>query len=310
MFTEIFIVLGVIFLLSLLGYLIPQLIVWFTKPLDLKTRYGGGWAFITGGNSGIGEAFAKKVAKMGFNVAIVARDEDRLKKVEIELKEINPEIKTLAIKADLSGDPVQVTEQIVQQLEGLDISILYFNAGQGAMEKITNPTEKSLIMFRSNIVTHQYLFQQLYPKLANRQLSDSKRRGAVLFTSSGLAIFVSPGAVLYAATKAYMGHFGECLATEAEQFGIDVISIYPGMVNTRLGKREQEMKIPPLLEKLMQSADFVANLALSGLGRVTRVDCGFSGIIARIITKVIDNNLFIKIIQIASSGKKKEKKND
>ncbi|KAA6365504.1 MAG: hypothetical protein EZS28_038969, partial [Streblomastix strix] len=58
-------VLGVIFLLCLLGYLIPYLIVRFSKPLDLNVRYGGGFVFITGGNSGIGEAFAKKVAAMG-----------------------------------------------------------------------------------------------------------------------------------------------------------------------------------------------------------------------------------------------------
>ncbi|KAA6362898.1 MAG: hypothetical protein EZS28_041575, partial [Streblomastix strix] len=163
MFTEIFVVLGVIFCLSLLGYLIPQLIVRILKPLDLKTRYGGGYAFITGGNSGIGEAFAKKVAKMGFNVAILGQNEERLTKTAAALKEIDPSIDVRTIKADLSGDAEKVTQSIVQQLEGLDLSILFFNAGLGVFEDATNPTEKSLIQFRSNIVTHQYIFQSLYP---------------------------------------------------------------------------------------------------------------------------------------------------
>ncbi|KAA6379593.1 MAG: putative 17 beta-hydroxysteroid dehydrogenase type 3 [Streblomastix strix] len=310
MITEIFIVLGVIFLLSLLGYLIPQLIVHFSKPLDLKTRYGGGWAFITGGNSGIGESFAKKVAKMGFNVAILGQDQERLNKVEEELKQINSEIKTLAIKADLSGDPVQVTKNIVQQLEGLDISILYFNAGYGRIENAAHPTEKSLIMLCSNIVTHQYIFQALYPKLASRKLSDSQRRGAVLFSSSGLAIFASPIAVVYSATKAYMGHLGECLATEAEQFGVDVVSIYPGIVRTRFGKRDDDAKDLPIKENKMQNPDSVADRALSALGRVTRVDSGVAGIMARLMSKIVDANLFIKFQQKKNIKNEKDNKSD
>ncbi|KAA6400855.1 MAG: putative short chain dehydrogenase [Streblomastix strix] len=311
MFTEIFVVLGIIFLLSLLGYLIPQLIVCFSKPLDLKTRYGGGYAFITGGNSGIGESFAKKLAKQGFNLIILAQNEERLNQTKAALKEIDSTIDVRTIKADLSGDPVQVTKDIVQQLEGLDISILYFNAGLGVMDKTSSPTEKTLHMFQSNIVTHQYLFQELYPKLANRQTA-TKRRGGVLFTSSGLAFLISPGSVVYAATKAYMGHLGECLATEAESdYGIDVVSIYPGITNTRFFKREQEeAKMPKMMEMMFQSPDQVAGYALSGLGRVTRVDSGFQGIFGRIVMKLIDANIFIKIVQKAGSLRKKNIKPD
>ncbi|KAA6374452.1 MAG: hypothetical protein EZS28_030020, partial [Streblomastix strix] len=97
MLTEIFIVLGVIFLLSLLGYLIPQLIVQFSKPLDLQNRYGGGFVFITGGNSGIGEAFAKKVAALGFNLAILGQNEERLNKTALTLHEINSQVRVITI---------------------------------------------------------------------------------------------------------------------------------------------------------------------------------------------------------------------
>ncbi|KAA6388922.1 MAG: putative 17 beta-hydroxysteroid dehydrogenase type 3 [Streblomastix strix] len=306
MFTEIFVVLGVIFLLSLLGYIIPQLIVRYSRPLDLKTRYGGGWAFITGGNSGIGESFAKNVAALGFNVVILARDQERLERVEFELKEINSQIKVKTIKADLYGDPVQVTEEIVKQLDGLDISILYFNAGYAAHEDASNPSDKYLKQIHCNIITHQYIFQQLYPRLANRQLNDSqKRRGAVLFTSSGLAIIPNPGESVYGATKAYMGHFGECLATEADAFGIDVVSVYPGVVKTRF-TRDRTKELPKFLKKISINPDRVAHDAISGLGRVTRVDTGYMAITMRLITKVFDSYITIKFIQKITSGKKKE----
>ena len=38
---------------------------------DLYKRYGGGWAFITGGAAGIGQGFAMNLAKMGFDIVIL-----------------------------------------------------------------------------------------------------------------------------------------------------------------------------------------------------------------------------------------------
>ncbi|KAA6380571.1 MAG: putative 17 beta-hydroxysteroid dehydrogenase type 3, partial [Streblomastix strix] len=208
------------------------------------------------------------------------------------LHEINSQVRVITIKANLSDDPEKVTQQIIQQLEGLDISILYFNAGFGAYELAASPTENTLLQFRSNIITHQYLFQALYPKLANRQMNGI-RRGAVLFTSSVGAYFGAPGAIVYSATKAYLGHLGECLATEAEYFGIDVLSLYPAGVNSGFAERIKNVKFPKAVEKYGQKPDNVADLALRGLGRVTRVDSGFQAIIIRIVTKLIDANVMI-----------------
>ncbi|KAA6397428.1 MAG: putative 17 beta-hydroxysteroid dehydrogenase type 3, partial [Streblomastix strix] len=220
-FADIFVVFGVIFVLSLLGYLIPQFIIRILKPLDLKKRYGGGFAFITGGNSGMGEQFAKKVAKMGFDIIILAEDEDRLNKVAKEINDVNPQCRVIIINADLSGDPETVTEQVVAKLQNVDISIMFFNAGYGVVELAANPSENTLRQFRTNIVAHQYLFQALYPKLASRIIGHNQqqgaiRRGGVLFTASLAGFIYPPGSHVYGATKEYLGHLGECLATEAE----------------------------------------------------------------------------------------------
>ncbi|KAA6393586.1 MAG: putative short-chain dehydrogenase [Streblomastix strix] len=312
MFTEIFVVLGVIFLLSLLGYIVPMCIVKFSKPLDLKYRYGGGWAFITGGNSGIGEAFAYKTAKMGFNVAILGQNEERLNKTASAIQEINSQVLVQTIVADLSGDAVKVTEQIVHQLEGLDISILFFNAGYGVFELSSSPSANSLRQFRSNIVTHQYLFQTLYPQLAARRIDSEKeatKRGAVLFTASCAGFMQFPLMAVYGATKAYLGHLGECLATEADYYGIDVLSIYPGGVNTRFGERMNQ-KVSPMIEKVSQNGDNVADLALSSIGRVSRLDSGFQAVGLRIMTKIIDANLIIALMKKVAPQMIKKKKFD
>ena len=49
------------------------------KPLNLKKRYGGGWALITGGSEGIGLSIAEELAKLGFNIILVSRSVNKLK---------------------------------------------------------------------------------------------------------------------------------------------------------------------------------------------------------------------------------------
>lgn len=42
-------------------------------PLDLYSRYGGGWAVVTGGSDGIGQGFCEELAKLGFNICVISR---------------------------------------------------------------------------------------------------------------------------------------------------------------------------------------------------------------------------------------------
>jgi hypothetical protein len=72
MLKSILIILGVLFLASILGYLIPQIIICILPERNLKKRYGDkSWAFITGGSSGIGKSFALKVAKQVFSIHFI-----------------------------------------------------------------------------------------------------------------------------------------------------------------------------------------------------------------------------------------------
>ena len=48
---------------------------------DLRKRYGGDWAVVTGGSDGIGEQWVYALADRGFNVIIMARSEEKMQKV-------------------------------------------------------------------------------------------------------------------------------------------------------------------------------------------------------------------------------------
>lgn len=54
---------------------------------NLKVRYGGGWALVTGASDGIGKAYCHELAKSGFNIILMARNADKIKEVAKELRE-------------------------------------------------------------------------------------------------------------------------------------------------------------------------------------------------------------------------------
>src|SRR5262249_38310157 len=86
----------------------------------------GPWAIVTGASSGIGEAFARRLAELGMNLVLVARREDRLRTLAGEL-ERQHNIKTRVAAADLSRDDfLPVVEQATADLE---IGLLVNNAG-------------------------------------------------------------------------------------------------------------------------------------------------------------------------------------
>jgi hypothetical protein len=65
-------ILGVVFIISLLSYILPQLIIAFSSEPNLLKRYGeGSWTFISGDNSGIGKEFALKLAKQVYLIFLI-----------------------------------------------------------------------------------------------------------------------------------------------------------------------------------------------------------------------------------------------
>ena len=92
---------------------------------------GDSYVLITGCTAGLGEAMAHKFAKEGFNIVLVSRSMDKLKKVEDDIqKETQGKIKTRIVQADFSkGQDMKLYERIADEVKDLDICILVNNAG-------------------------------------------------------------------------------------------------------------------------------------------------------------------------------------
>lgn len=218
-------------------------------------------ALITGATAGIGESFARLLAKNGYNLILVARDLDRLNQRKIELRELHPQIKIELLRADLTvaSDLNMVSVRVEK---GIDL--LINNAGFGINKTFT----------KSEFVQEQELLDLLVK--APMQLTHSalpamlnQGSGAIINVSS-IASWIAGGT--YSAAKSYLTVFSESLHSEVKDSGIKVLSLCPGFTRTEFHQRGR-MRMNGLPNFLWLSADQVSKIAWRDLqrGRVISV---------------------------------------
>lgn len=220
-------------------------------------------AVITGGSSGIGAAFARKLAARGYDLLLVARREDRLRSIASEVRELH-HLRAEYLCADLTeaGDREKVAARLRQ---AKDLGLLVNNAGFGTMgyffEADLAGQER---MHQLHVVATMALTHAALENLFPRGVSGT----GVINVSSVAAFGSSPQNVSYCATKAWMNAFTEALATELAGRGspVTVQALCPGFTLSEfhdvLG-----MDRGTIPQSLWMTADFVAEQSLRGFDR-------------------------------------------
>lgn len=194
-----------------------------------QLEHYGPWAMVTGASDGIGRAMARELAQRGFNVLLVARREQHLRELAVELSR-EAGVECLAVASDLTT--MQGCDTVVAASAGLDIGLLVAAAGFGTSGDFVDSTlrtEREMLAVNCGAVLE--LVGHIAPRLAQR-----KRGGIVLF-SSVLAFQGVPQSAHYAATKAWVQSFAEGLHRELASRGVDVLASAPGPVNSGFAKR-------------------------------------------------------------------------
>ncbi len=181
-------------------------------------------ALITGASEGIGRAFAKKLAKEGYEITAVARNEKRLK----ELIESLGNAHHTYLVANLSRkDGIQ---NIAQNIFQTHYDLLINNAGFGLYSSFQDtPLDKLHEMVSLNCLA---LMELSYAFIQNAQPGD-----ILLNVSSVLSFIPFPFNGVYAASKAFVTSFSESLAYEQKEKGIAVIALCPGVTETQFHVR-------------------------------------------------------------------------
>lgn len=179
-------------------------------------------ALVTGASSGIGEATARKLQTLGYTVYGAARRADRLQKLA------DAGIKPLTVDVTDDGSMTSGIEQILAD-EGR-IDVLVNGAGYGSYGAIEDiDIDEGRRQFEVNVFGAMRLVQLVLPTM-RRQKSGT----IVNITSMGGKIYTPLGG-WYHATKFALEALSDCLRLEVRPFGIDVVVVEPGGIQTEWG---------------------------------------------------------------------------
>ncbi len=254
----------------------------------LLDRYGP-CALVTGASSGIGEAFARELAREGFDLVLVARRKERLEALVAELRASRMQCENVDVLVlDLTRP--DFIDAIVDGCRGRDIGLLVSNAGDGAKGAFEEtPLAKKHAILDLNCRAPLVLADEFIPRFKERG------RGGLIITSSIESVVGFPYSATYAASKAFATALGEGLWGELDGSGVDVLVLEPGATDTEIlalqGMDAQGMP------GLMQPAA-VVRTALDHLGRGPVV---VAGRMNRLLVGLL--SLLPKRIAIRAAGK-------
>src|SRR5256714_1421769 len=213
---------------------------------------------ITGASSGIGEAFARKLAAQGHDLVLVARSEDKLIALCNELgRSQNIRAQYVAIDLFERDAPARLLAETVER--NLEIDLLINNAGFGSMGDFANlDLELELKMIDLNVRSLVELTHRFLPSMRER------KRGSIINVASTAAFQGVPFMTTYAATKAFVLSFSEALWEENRAFGIKVMALCPGVTETNFFEAARGEKPPA---RASQTPEEVVDTALRGLAR-------------------------------------------
>ncbi|HVK23233.1 MAG TPA: SDR family oxidoreductase [Actinokineospora sp.] len=241
--------------------------------------FTGQTALITGASTGIGADYAREFAARGADLVLVARSEDKLEALAVELRARHGRaVDVVAVDLSRPGAGQDVAARV--DALGRTIDVLVNNAGFGTHGALADADVDRLVeQVRLNCAAVVDLTRRFLPAMIGRG------RGTVVNVASTAAFQPVPHMAVYAATKAFVLSFSEALWAEAKPAGVRVLAVCPGATETpffdvvgtdaaAVGRRRGTAQVvATTLRGLRRGAPSVidgpANAALAGLTRFT-----------------------------------------
>jgi len=183
---------------------------------------------VTGGSRGIGLGLARGVARGGARVAVWARDLAGSETACSELEKLGAE--TLAVRCDVSNED-DVARALAETLDRFErVDVCFANAGtSGAGDPLKMSLEEWHRVLGVNLDGTFLTFRDV-----GRHMVERGGGGKLIAVSSMVELFGSPMQVHYAASKGGVGCLVRSLAVRLARYDIQVNSIQPGWIETKL----------------------------------------------------------------------------
>jgi short-subunit dehydrogenase len=188
---------------------------------------------VTGASLGIGRETARLFARAGANVVLASRNSERLARVAQELQAYRG--RSLTVPTDVADG--QAVEAMVKRAaeEFGSVDILVNNAGLGLYATLAEGSMENIrYLFEVNVFGALNCIRAVVPYMKQQG------RGQIINVSSLAGKIATPGEGAYAATKFAITAISDALRLELFDYGITVITVYPGPIQTPF--RENALK--------------------------------------------------------------------
>lgn len=247
-------------------------------------------ALVTGASGGIGEAFARELAKRGYDLALAARSVDKLEALAGDLRTAGAETHVFPADLGAADGPAMLMDAVHES--GLTVDLLVNNAGFGDLEPFDRADAGKLTeMINLNVRALTELSHAVTPGLIERG------RGGIINIASTAAFLPGPGMATYYATKAFVLSLSEALHVEMKPKGVTVTAVCPGP--TWSGFQEKaDMEGSKLLKaSRMMTPDDVARIGMDGYEKRKRVVVtGVSNKITIAIAKLTPKSMLMNMV--------------
>jgi len=242
-------------------------------------RLAGKYALITGGNSGIGLATARRFAFEGAFVFITARRERELADA---VRELGSNVTGIPCDVSNNEDLDKLFTQIAMRTDRLDI--LFANAGGGSLAPLGGITEQQFDQtFGVNVRGLLFTVQKALPLMP--------RGASIILNASTTSIKGVQAFSVYSATKAAVRSFARCWVLDLRDRQIRVNAISPGVVPT------------PGYDLLGLTKDQVAGFINSQIGAIPLGRVGTPDeIAAAVLFLASDDSSFVNGVELFVDG--------
>ncbi|WP_454761184.1 SDR family NAD(P)-dependent oxidoreductase [Caulobacter segnis] len=222
----------------------------------MSTNNTKGAALITGASTGIGATYADRLAKRGYDLILVARDEARLNALADRLR-AETGVKVEIIKADLT-DKAALLKLEDRLATDTGIAALVNNAGvAGANDFVATDPDAFEKMIQLNVTA----VTRLAAAAARNFIPRNK--GAIVNLASVVGLAPELGMPVYGATKAFVTYLTQGLRVQFGDSAVRLQAVLPGATRTEIWERSGQ-DVNSLDPNMVMGVDDMVDAALAG----------------------------------------------
>ena len=258
------------------------------------------YALVTGASRGIGRAIALLLAQRGYDLLLVARSEDQLTNLALEIGTRHKR-QAHVLATDLAAPAAAETVAAWATQQTDQLAVLVNNAGYGLwgrFEQLSLTEQQNMMQLNMNLPVA--LTHALLPALHKAP------KAYILNVASTAAYQAVPSLSLYAASKAFLLSFSRGLRYELKTSSISVTCLSPGATTTSFADRAgMGAELQATANKVSMTPEAVATAAVNGLlageaeiipGVLNKVSAGLTSVVPKGIVEKIAAGIYEKYL--------------